>query len=85
MSPNYTTILKSVAAGVDYDATNFIADIEEIFNNSTEIPQGAKSDEITEGTVFVAKVNDTYVLFRFDTINTGATHVEDYYTLSIKH
>lgn len=85
MSPNYTTILKSVAAGVDYDATSFKAEIEEIFNNGTEIPQGAKSDEITEGTVFVAKVNDTYVLFRFDTINNGATHLEDYYTLSIKY
>ena len=85
MSPNYTIVLKSVASGVDFDATSFKSDIEAIFDAGTEIPQGEKSDEITDGTVFVAKVNDTFVLFRIDSVNPGATHLEDYYSISIKH
>jgi len=84
MSPNYTIVLKSTT-GVDYDAVNFVADIQTIFDAGTEIPQGEKSNEIQENDVFVAKVNDTYVLFRFDVINNGATHLDDYYSLSIKH
>ncbi len=86
MSPNYTIILKSVATTSDeFNGISFKADIQTIFDGGTEIAQGEKSNEITEGTVFAAKVNDTYVLFRFDTIHAGATHLEDYYTLSIKH
>ena len=89
MSPNNTTILKSVAAGVDFDATEFKAEILTIYDNGTEIAQGEKSESITVGTVFVAKITnaagDSYVLFRFDTINDLAGANDDTYEISIKH
>ena len=84
MTPNTTIVLKSTT-GVDYDATSFTADIQTIFDNGTEIAQGTKSDTFTEEAVFVAKVNDTYVLFRFDTIHNETGVNNDYYEISIKY
>ncbi len=88
MSPDYTTVLKSTS-GVDFDSASFKADIQNIFDAGTEIPQGTKSDSFGEGAVFVAKVtdtnSDTYVLFRFDTIHNEAGINNDYYEISIKH